>query len=68
MLIEIFAWHDVSRSENEKKMIILRVFFFDFKTLTNIFSNERFANQQFRKTGINRCRSGGHRICVVVNV
>lgn len=30
--------------------------------LTNIFSNERFASQQFRNTGINKCLMGGHNI------
>lgn len=29
----------------------------------NIFSRECFANQQFRKMGINRCRKGGKNIC-----
>lgn len=31
--------------------------------LTNIFSSDLFASQQFRKTGINRFRNGGNVSC-----
>lgn len=34
--------------------------------LTNIFSKDRLASQQFRKTGINKFRSGGHSIYIRV--
>lgn len=62
--IVISAWLDADRSINSSIIVITeREREREKETLTNMFSSERLASQQFRKIGMNRLRSGGCTIC-----
>lgn len=61
-----FAWPDVNRSGIEEStqflLIVSQMGFESESILTNMFSSERFASQQFRNMGMNKFLNGDHNI------